>query len=236
MHKANIKETFIKKMIQDIVAGKYKIGDRLPAERELSETLSISRIVIHSGMVELHAKGLLRIVPRKGIFVADYQRHGGIDILDVLFTDSPRLDHDIFLGMMQAREHLETEFAAQAAKNRREEHLERLMEIVAAEREATALDAIARLDFDFHHEIAHATGNAIYPMILKSMTATYQNLVRAFYETDPDRNAVLASHQDLLNAIKEQNAIKARRIMADILAYGFARLNPASIEGEKTDE
>ncbi len=178
----------------------------------------------------------LRIVPRKGIFVADYQRHGGIDILDVLFTDSPRLDHDIFLGMMQARDHLETEFAALAARNRREEHLKRLEAIVAAERQATGLDEIAALDFDFHHEIAHATQNAIYPMILKSMTATYQNLVRAFYETDPDRNAVLDSHSALLEAITRQNAEEARRIMTAILAYGFQCLNPMHEEGEKTDE
>jgi len=232
LRQANIKETFIKAMIQDIVAGKYHIGDKLPPERELSETLGISRIVIHSGMVELCAKGLLRIVPRKGIYVNDYILHGGIAIIDVLFTDSPKLDPIIFLGMIQARALLETEFASLAAKHRSEVHLKRLNEIVSQEKAETDLETIVHLDFAFHHEIAHASGNVIYPMILKSMEATYENLIRAFYLQVKDRTLVLASHEALVNAIENQYETKARTIMTDILAYGFAQLRSQAMVQE----
>jgi len=223
MSKQSIRETFIKTIIKNIVDGTYRIGDRIPPERDLSISMGISRIIVHAGIVELNAKGLLRIVPRKGTFVNDYKLHGNMDLLSVMLSETTTLDEDIVQSMFDARKLLEVEFASLAALKWTEDNLERLNQIIIAEKNSKNLDEISANDFSFHHELAHATKNSIYPLIIKSMEKTYISFVQDFYSTIPDWNIVISSHEALLNAIKSHNQLMAVKIMLDILEFGEAQ-------------
>ena len=64
-----------------ILSGKLEIGSKLPPERELAESMKVSRAVINSGIAELEKKGFLVVRPRIGTFVADYRRDGSLDTL-----------------------------------------------------------------------------------------------------------------------------------------------------------
>ena len=64
-----------------ILSGKLEIGSKLPPERELAESMKVSRAVINSGIAELEKKGFLVVRPRIGTFVADYHRDGSLDTL-----------------------------------------------------------------------------------------------------------------------------------------------------------
>ena len=67
----SLKELFIQQLETMILSGKLPVGEKLPAERELSETMQVSRAVINAGIAELARKGFLTIKPRVGTFVAD---------------------------------------------------------------------------------------------------------------------------------------------------------------------
>lgn len=77
----SLKELFIQQLETMILSGKLPVGEKLPAERELAETMQVSRAVINAGIAELARKGFLTIKPRVGTFVADYRRNGTIDTL-----------------------------------------------------------------------------------------------------------------------------------------------------------
>ncbi len=68
----NRKASFIEIMKKQILSGERKPGDRLPPERELAAQLGFSRGSVNQGMLDLARMGFLRIVPRKGAFVAEY--------------------------------------------------------------------------------------------------------------------------------------------------------------------
>ena len=57
-----------------ILSGRLMVGEKLPPERELAESMQVSRAVVNSGITELARKGFLIIKPRVGTFVADYRR------------------------------------------------------------------------------------------------------------------------------------------------------------------
>jgi len=57
---------------QDIRAGKYRPGQKLPAIRDLSEELGVSFLTMRRAMLELKRKGLLDIRHGAGTFVADH--------------------------------------------------------------------------------------------------------------------------------------------------------------------
>ena len=65
-----------------ILSGELKPGDRLPPERELAEQLGFSRGSVNQGMLDLARMGFLRIVPRRGAFVAEYVQQATPETLD----------------------------------------------------------------------------------------------------------------------------------------------------------
>ena len=77
----SLKELFIQELETMILSGRLMVGEKLPPERELAESMQVSRAVVNSGITELARKGFLIIKPRVGTFVADYRRDGTMDTL-----------------------------------------------------------------------------------------------------------------------------------------------------------
>jgi len=55
-----------------ILAEGMKAGDALPSERELSDTLSVSRNIVREALTVLVSEGLIIKKPDSGIFVTDF--------------------------------------------------------------------------------------------------------------------------------------------------------------------
>lgn len=65
----------VKKQIMDlIIEGSLKVGSKMPTERELSETLKVSRNTVSSAYKELEIEGVLKSFQGKGTFVAEHNR------------------------------------------------------------------------------------------------------------------------------------------------------------------
>ena len=75
----SIRELFIQQLEGAILSGQLKPGDRLPTERELADTMHISKTVVHEGLRELHRLGFLDIASRRGVTVADYAQTGSLE-------------------------------------------------------------------------------------------------------------------------------------------------------------
>lgn len=80
----NLKANFINAMQAKILSGELKPGDRLPPERELAQQMGISRGSVNQGILDMERMGFLRIVPRKGTFVAEYVRRATPESLRLL--------------------------------------------------------------------------------------------------------------------------------------------------------
>jgi GntR family transcriptional regulator len=55
----------------DIRSGRYQPGDKLPSERELSETFEVSKVTARQAIVQLRAEGLITSRAGSGVFVAE---------------------------------------------------------------------------------------------------------------------------------------------------------------------
>lgn len=64
---------------KSILAGKYKPGEMIPSENELSEVHGISRPTVRQAFSELVGKGLLKKIKGKGTFVAEFDKKTEID-------------------------------------------------------------------------------------------------------------------------------------------------------------
>lgn len=86
MPKTPSAESYAEQYLLDrILSGAYKPFQYLEPERELSMQLSLSRPVIHKAIIRLESKGVVTIVPRKGIRVNDYETSAKLSLLEHLY-------------------------------------------------------------------------------------------------------------------------------------------------------
>ena len=223
----SLKDVFVDRFEHLILSGKLSIGQRLPSERELALQLGVSRPVVHEGLVELAARGLVSMKPRWGTVVNDYRTEGSLALLNSLVNyHNGGLESGLLDSMLEMRDLFEIETAGLAALRRTAEQVTGLEEIV--EREKTTdpgdADTLTELDFQFHHLVAMASGNRLYPLLLNSFKEVYTNLSGQFFVRGDVADTVAGFHRDLLGAIRRQDEKRARKIMKKMLDHGREHL------------
>ena len=129
----NLKADFIQRMQAKILSGELKPGDRLPPERELAVQVGISRGSVNQGILDLERMGFLRIVPRKGTFVAEYVRNATPETLAAIMSyNSAYIDPALFRDLMELRILVERECARLACANLTGDGLRRLQDCTGA--------------------------------------------------------------------------------------------------------
>lgn len=68
----SLKEVFVNEIENRIISGEFKLGDKLPTERELGELMGVSLTIVKQGISDLENKGFVEVRPRRGLFVADF--------------------------------------------------------------------------------------------------------------------------------------------------------------------
>ncbi len=219
----SLKQVFIKKFEALIFSGHFSIGEKLPSERELAKQLCVSRPVVHEGLVNLAAKGLVTMKPRVGAFINDYRREGSLFLLTSLFQyDNGQVSDRLLGSMLDMRKLLEIESAQLAAANRRKAHMARFNAILEKESHTDHADIreLAEVDFSFHHLIAIASGNMIYPLTMNSLKQLYTNISGQFFADPAVVPVVFEFHEKMVAAFKIKDKKGAQRIMRQLLMHG----------------
>ncbi len=223
----SLKDVFIERFEKLILSGQFKIGQKLPSERELALRLGVSRPVVHNGLVDLEAKGLITLMPRVGAVVNDYRREGSLALLNSLVAyQQGRLETDLQESLLDTRRLFEVENARLAALHRETEHLNALEEVIAREARAPGHDVtrLTALDFEFHHLLALASGNRIYPLLLNSFKQVYINLAAQFFEEPAVVKTVHTFHREMLSNIRNRDPAAAMAVMERLLTHGAEHL------------
>jgi len=194
-------------IFDDLVAGRYAIGSRLPAERELCAEYSASRPAVREALIALEVQGYIDTRVGSGAYV---RRLPG------------REDHPGFaitaFELTETRVAFEGEAAALAAKHITEDEvaqLEKLLEEMAAEnlRPKVTEDA----DRQFHMTIARATRNAGIVLMIDELWRLRSTSPACALLHDKARNAkirpVVAEHRRIVEALKARDPRAARAAM-----------------------
>lgn len=138
--------------IMALIQGECRVGDRLPAERELARMFAVSRPTIREALLSLQMAGVLDIRTSSGAYVLS--REDGSEVRQ--FEGFGPFEN------LQAREMIEPQIAALAAQHASELHRARMAESLAAMRldHAAGREADAA-DHRFHLLLAEASGNGV---------------------------------------------------------------------------
>jgi len=226
----SLKEACLHQLEGMIFSGRLHAGEKLPSERQLATQLGVSRPILHQALVELEVKGLLEIIPRKGVYICDYRQAGSIvSLASYLSYHQGEMDVKLLNNLFDFRKLLEVETACLAATHRTSEQLESLKRVQEMEVEAKreSPEALTELDFSFHMQVAHASGNLVYPLIMNSFSEVYKSFTGRFFEFYLDSDVidkVYQFHDRLLRNISEERDLDAGSTMIEMLEHGASHL------------
>lgn len=165
----SLKELFISNIEAKILSGELPVGQQLPPERQLAQSMGVSRAVVNSGIVELENRGFLDVRPRVGTFVTDYRRAGTMETLKSIMTyNRGRLRNEEIRSILEVRDALDKLAVADIIPHVTELDNMLLLEKVEAIRQARDNRQAAEAVFAFQHELAMLSGNTLLPLIFRS--------------------------------------------------------------------
>lgn len=190
-----------------IEAGVYPVGSLLPAQRQLSEELEISRASLREALSTLEALGMLRIRAGKGVYVESAQATAAHAWRFAEQSSPP----DTY-QMRYALEGFAARMAAHVVTDDDIAWFENNLADLHVALTESALDEASRLDFDFHMRIIHLAGNAAIESVLRSSADIMKESQRMpFYRREL-----------LLSTWHEHRAIVDALIARDAAAAGSA--------------
>ena len=196
----------------------YSIGDRLPSEQELSETLGVSRNSIREAMKSLAIAGIVRPQAGKGTFllrnIGDPNRTaddiiGGID--GVLYKD-----------LIEIRSIIEVEAAGLAASRSAHQNAsigqftrawENLKEVLES-----GDNKNTEVGREFHRELSILTGNKLLVRILDNLSEENEKLRELTIEKG-DTQKELKIHEEIYKAVKNHDVDGAKDAMKAHMIY-----------------
>lgn len=162
----SLTELFVQQIENMILSGELAVGERLPAERELSVMMGVSRTVIGAGLVELERLGFVEVRPRQGVFICDYRRKGSLETLVAIMRyNGGALRKNEVRSLLEVRGALECLCLRLVLENCSLSELEALAPLVEAIRTARSPEAAAECTYKFHHELAVLSGNVLMPLL-----------------------------------------------------------------------
>lgn len=219
----------VESLSQDIREGHLRPGDKLPTESALVERFEVSRTVVREAISRLQASGQVETRHGIGTFVIE-PREGGTFRLaaEDLATAADVIE------VLELRISLESEAAFLAAQRRTEQNLEVMAQALAAFGDSILHDSDAvPSDFQFHLEVARATGNRHFAELMNYLGTMIipRTRLRTAQKAPEGRlkylQRVHREHEDIFNAIREQDAEAARAAMRTHLSNSRERLRRA---------
>lgn len=198
---------------QLILRGILRPGDRLPAERELSERLGVSRPSLREAVGELQDRGLLTSRAGAGVYVADVLGNAFSPALTALFASH----EDALFDYIAFRRDMEGLAAARAATQGSDTDLAlvdtifRKMEASHSKRDPSQE---AALDADFHMAIVEASHNVIMLHMMRSMMDLLREGVfynrTIMFKQRTTRDTLLDQHRAINIALQARDPQGAR--------------------------
>ena len=201
------------RIVQDIgmqiVSGRFKPDDKLPAEALLCEEYAVSRPVLREATRVLVAKGLVYSRPRVGTVVKPRREWHILDpdVLHWLMQSSPQ--NEFFALLTSVRSIIEPAAAALAAQHATPEDLTAISEAYERMAAAPTVEDVLQPDLDFHSRIADATHNDLLAHLCNMLSLALREALKHSNKRPNLHELALPRHRAILTAIENRDALGA---------------------------
>ncbi len=223
-----------------IAAGRLKMGDKLPPERQLAELLGVSRLAVREALRSLENAGLITVQrgPKGGAFI----QGGSDEKMTELMQDMLDVGAVSLADLTEARVFILGSVARLACARATEEDLMLIEENVRQNEMAGNSSFSERLEHatEFYAILARATKNKVMIVVVRCLTDTIKAILRRI-EIYPAQS-LLTSRRRFLEALRARDAERAahemhvhlQKLHDHIVKHEAAQQKSADVIGERS--
>lgn len=209
LDKKDIREQVFDQLLSQITTGKWKPGEKIPSENELTSIMGVSRISVREAIQKLAAMDLVETYRGKGTFVKEFTANNYLKSLTPMLLMTPG---DI-LFVVEYRRILEVGIIDLYTRNTTERDIVFLSRTLDKMKQyyRTNLKKYTKYDLEFHMKLYEMTGN---PFIIKISNLIYDILSAAMKEAVTERGAEegIDFHSKMLEYIKTGDVPKLKKL------------------------
>lgn len=161
-------------------------------ERALAAGLGISRTPVREALVRLEQEGLVRTVPRRGVYVV---RKSKAEILDIIAASA-------------ALEGMAARFAAERASP---EQLERVAAMCPSRGRKTTLEEYSAKNLEFHQVVMELSASEVISEMVAQLQVHMRGIRGSMMTTDERMRASMDEHCEIVAALVRRDADAAER-------------------------
>jgi len=191
-----------KYIVRSIWEEKFAPGSILPAERELSELIGVTRTTLREVLQRLARDGWLTIQHGKPTRVNNFWETSGLNILETIAELDPDGFPELVDQLLSARSSVSAIYFRAAIRNNADKAIAALSTL--AELEDTA-QAYADFDYELQHTLAFASGNPLYVLILNGFKGLYSRVGRYYFSSADARALAMEFYQQLQQMALDKN-------------------------------
>lgn len=205
-------------LLDRLQSGQWRVGERLPTERELSSSFAVSRTTVRKALLDLKAQGLIEQTVGSGTFVAPQ----AAERLSRRASQNAS-QHTSPADLMEARLALEPSIIEMAIRNATVADIQRMEQCCAEAERAGTLEAFEHWDAELHQAIADAAHNSFVTDVFALMSAVRAQgdwgQLKKQSVTPERRQAYQAEHRAIVDALRERDASRARSLTREHLLH-----------------
>jgi GntR family transcriptional repressor for pyruvate dehydrogenase complex len=232
VEKQRVAEEIVEQLRSLILTGQYRVGSKLPPERELAKKLGVNRASLREALKKLEHLGLVRIRQGDGTRVQNFMETAGIELVRHLVPLGDSVDPHLTRDIFEFRRFVGREVARLAAERATEDEIANLRAITqrAAETDLPST-RVFEYDFEFYLAMTAASKNRVMVLLLNTVRDAVASYLPLLAHLTVTPAAVLAHHRALLEAIENRDQEEALRIADDYLGRGADHILQLVSEG-----
>ncbi|WHH60565.1 FadR/GntR family transcriptional regulator [Petroclostridium sp. X23] len=195
-------------LVDSIISGELKPGDKLPSDRNLSTMFNVGRSSIREALKVLSALGLITILPGQGTFIASDSTQFFLTPLSWTFLIGEKNAEHV-ISVRNVLEVESTRLAAQHATIEDLNTLSRIFEKSANAYTERNLQIFLDLDLDFHLAVAQCSHNPILYNLLLTARKLIKHISKSGMVNLDHLVSIYQEHSDIYIAIMDRDPAQA---------------------------
>lgn len=227
----SVAEMVAHRMLEMVSSGALKPGDQLPPERELAETLDVSRPSVREAIRGLSILGVVNVRQGGGAFISPLDAEALLGPIRFFISlEAPNLRE-----LYDARSLIEGDVARRAALNMSETELDALRDILDAQPDTLSDPQAFRVsDLRLHEAIWSGSGNAFLKRIGESLNALGLEFRRRASENPHVLEQSLRDHRRLYEALRARDPAAAAQAAEEHMQNVYRSTIAQNIPGGTT--
>ena len=209
-------EVVYDKIRRELADGVLKAGDKLPAERELAESLGFSRAAVREALRALEATGLVQL--QKGVKGGAFIQNSNRNDINRSINDIVVLGRVPLRQVMEVRTLLMTHAVQLGCERATAEELDLIdKNIKETEELARAGESTMRHVREFYNLLGELSGNEVLAILIEATSSITLDFVISHGIEFTDELIIL--RKKILNRLRARDADGASRAIAENLAF-----------------